>query len=35
MIKYLFAISTIVLFLYGCGYKTNPIYVDSQKENKK
>jgi len=35
MIKYIFTILAISLFFYGCGYKTDPVYVDSQKETKK
>ena len=35
MIKTIFGISTILIFLYGCGFKTDPVYVDSKKEQTK
>lgn len=35
MIKYIIVLFTLIMFFNGCGYKTNPIYVDSKKETTK
>ena len=36
MIKYIFSLLLVSLFFYGCGYKTDPVYVsNTQKDTKK
>lgn len=32
MFKYMFIIFCIIIFLNGCGYKADPIYVEDKKE---
>ncbi len=32
MFKFIFTIFCIVIFFNGCGYKTDPIYVEEKKE---
>lgn len=31
MFKIMFAIFSIIIFLNGCGYKTDPVYVENEK----
>jgi hypothetical protein len=35
MFKYIFLIIGMLIMLYGCGYKSNPVYVDDNSEIQK
>ena len=35
MIKYILILFTLIIFYNGCGYKTNPIYINDNKETSK
>ena len=31
MIKFILILFTLIIFLNGCGYKTNPIFIEDKK----